>query len=122
MTLSAAELNAMREAIDDLMPDTADVLQVTQVSDGAGGLTDTWGTASGGVAVPCRLDFPSPGKESQSNASYVPFKVGVVSMPYGQLVTTANRLLISGETYDVKGVNNNQSWIGVKRLAVERVP
>jgi len=120
MTLSTAELNAIREAIDDLFPDTCNILSVPQISDGAGGITDTWGTAY--YSIPCRLDFPNPGKESQANASYVPFKNGVVSMGYSQTVTTSNRLKIGTETYDIKGVNVNQSWIGVKRLSVERVP
>jgi hypothetical protein len=119
MTLSAAELNAMREAIDDLFPDTCSILSVTQVSDGAGGLTDSWGTLSTAI---CRLDFSSPGREAQSNASYVPFKSGMVSMPYDTTITTSHRVLIGSETYDVKGVNLNQSWIGVKRVSVERVP
>ena len=118
--LSNAELSQIREAIDDTLVDTCDILSVTQASDGAGGITDTWGTAY--ASVSCRLDFPNPGKESVASASYVPFKTGMVSMPYDQTVTTANRLLIGGETYDIKGVNTNQSWIGVKRVAVEAVP
>ena len=112
----------MREAIEDLMPDTCDILQLTQASDGAGGLTDTWGTATGGVSVPCRLDFGSPGREAMSNSSLTPFKKGVVSMPYSYTVTPANRLRINSSDYSIQGVNTNQSWIGVKRVIVELVP
>jgi hypothetical protein len=119
-SLTSTELAQIREAIDDLLPDECDILSVTQVSDGAGGITDTWGTLS--ASVPCRLDFSNPGKESQANASYTAFKMGMLSVPYDTVVTTANRISKDGETYDVKGVNNAQSWIGVKRLSVERVP
>jgi hypothetical protein len=122
MALSTAELAQIRDAIDDTLIDTCTILQLTQASDGAGGFTDTWGTAAGGAAVSCRLDFPNPGKEMMASASLTPFKQGMVSMNYNVTVTTGNRLVIGGETYDVKGVNVNQSWIGVKRVAVERIP
>jgi hypothetical protein len=122
VSLSTSELAQMREAIEDDMPDTCDILQVTQTSDGAGGWSETWGTVTGGSSVPCRLDFPNPGRESLANANLTPFKQGIVSMAYDVIITTANRISIGGEVYDVKGVNKNQSWIGVKRVAVERVP
>lgn len=121
-SLTSAELAQMREAIEDLMPDSCDILQLTQTSDGAGGLVDTWGTATGGVSVPCRLDFGTPGNEAMSNSSLTPFQKGIVSMPYNYTVTHANRLKINSITYSVQGVNTNQSWIGVKRVIVERVP
>ena len=110
----------MREAVDDLFPDTANILTLTQASDGAGGLTDTWVTTTTGAL--CRIDFPSPGKEAMASAALTPFKRGVVSMPYNTTVTVANRLEVNSLTYNVIGVNTNQSWIGVKRLIVEQVP
>ena len=120
MTLSTAELNSIREAIDDLFPDECNILTLTQVSDGAGGVEDSWGTTT--TAAICRLDFPSPGKEAMANASLTPFKRGIVSMPYDTTVAVANRLEINSLTYNIVGVNTNQSWIGVKRLVVEQVP
>ena len=120
MTLSSSELAAIREAIDDLFPDTCNIISITLASDGAGGFTESIATTSAGVS--CRLDFPSPGKEAMASASLVPFKRGVVSMPYNTTVTVANRLEINSLTYNVIGVNTNQSWIGVKRLIVEQIP
>jgi hypothetical protein len=43
-------------------------------------------------------------------------------MEYDETITTANRILLNGVTYNITGVNDNQSWIGVKRVSVERVP
>lgn len=120
MTLSTAELNAIREAVDDLFPDTCNILTLTQASDGAGGWSDSWGTTT--ASAICRLDFPSPGKEAMASASLTPFKRGMVSMPYNTTVTPANRMEINSLTYNIIGVNTNQSWIGVKRIIVEQVP
>lgn len=120
--LTTTELAQMRADIAQLLPDTCDVLEVSRASDGAGGWADTWGTVAGGSALPCRLDFPNPGKESVVNATLTPFKSGMVSLAYDKAVTTANRLSISGVIYNVTGVNSGQSWIAVKRVSVERVP
>lgn len=118
--LSAAELAQIREDIVGLLPDTCDILTVTRTSDGAGGWSETTSAAYSGVA--CRLDFPNPGREVMANASLTPFKTGIVSLPYNTVVTTANKLLIDSVTYNITGVNTKQSWIGVIRCSVERVP
>jgi len=120
--LSAAELAQIRADIGQLFPDTCSVLGITRTSDGAGGWTDTAGTITGGTAVPCRLDFPNPGKEAMAAGAVQSFKTGIVSMAYDKTITTANQIQIGTDTYNIVGVNTNQSWIGVKRLAVEKIP
>lgn len=118
--LTAGELAQIRDDIEALMPDTCDILGVTMTSDGAGSWTEVWGTAS--ASVPCRLDFKGYGREAVIAGATQPYKTGVVSMAYDQTITTENRLLISSVTYNVTGVNDSQSWIGVKRVTVERIP
>ena len=120
--LSNDELAYMREAIEELLPDTCDILQVTQVSDGFGGVTQTWGTAAAGTAVSCRLDIVSSRtNESVAGASVRAYQETVLSMPYNIVVSTTNRIKHDGLTYAVQSVNTGQSWIAVKRLTLERV-
>lgn len=121
--LSASELAQIRADIANTFPDTCSILGKTSTSDGAGGWTDTAGTITGGTAVPCRIDFASGyGKESMSNATLTPFKSGVVSMAWDKTITTANQIQIGTVVYNITGVNTGQSWIGVKRCTVERLP
>lgn len=119
ISLTAAEKAQIRADIGNLLPDTCSILSITRTSDSAGGWTETWGTVTG---IPCRLDYPNPGRESVAAASLTPFKAGILSMEYDQVVTTANRILIGTDTFNVTGVNDGQSWIGVKRVSVEKIP
>jgi hypothetical protein len=120
--LTAAELEQMRNSIAELLPDTCDLLSATRTSDGAGGWSDTWGTVSGGSALPCRLDFRDPGKEAISNASLTPYKTGVLSLAYDAPISTDYRVQIGGKQFNVTGENTNQSWLTVRQINVERVP
>jgi len=120
--LSAAELAQIRADCAQLFPDTCAILGLTRTSDGAGGWTDSAGTITGGTAVPCRLDFHNPGKEAMAAGAVQSFKTGVVSMAWDKTITTANQIQISTDVYNIVGVNTNQSWIGVTRLEVEKIP
>jgi len=120
--LSSDDLAYMREAIDELLPDTCDILQVTQTADGYGGVTQTWGTAAAGTAVPCRLDMVmSRINESTAGASVRAYQETVLSTPYNITIATTNRILHEGTTYAVQSVNTGQSWIAVKRVTLERI-
>lgn len=117
-SLSPAELAYMREAVENLLPDTCHLLTVTNVADGQGGQTQTWGTAS--LHVPFRLDMET-GREMQSGGALVAFTKYKGSLPYDTTITTGYRISHSGGTYAVTGVNANQSWIAVKRVDLEKV-
>ncbi len=116
--LSATELAGMRAAINELLPDTCNILSLTSVSDGMGGQTKTWGTATAGVA--CRLDVTS-GREMVSGGALQPFTAYKLSLPYDTTITQGNRVEVSSVTYAVTSVNVNQSWIAVKRCDLEKV-
>ena len=120
--LTAAELAQMRADIAQLLPDTCNLLVSTYTSDGAGGGTVTWGTVTGGSAVPCRFDFVSPGNEAMNAAALTSYLGGVVSLPYDRTITETNRIEYNGEAWAVTGVNTGQSWEAVTRCNVERVP
>jgi hypothetical protein len=118
--LTTSELAQIRADCNELLPDTGYILTVTRASDSAGGWTESSGTAG---TISCRLDFQKPyGKETLANASLTPFKNGVLSMPYDTVITTDNQVSTNGVIYNVTGVNDSQSWIGIKRCSVERVP
>lgn len=118
--LSANELASMRAVVADLLPDTCNILSITRTSDGAGGWTDTAGTAY--ANVPCRLDIPKPGSETIVNGSLTSFKSPTVTFSYDATVTTANQLAFGSTIYNVTSVNTGQSWAVEKICTVEKVP
>lgn len=116
--IDSTMLAAMREAIEQLLPDTCDVLYLTRTSDGMGGMTETWGTTSSNVAF--RLDVKQ-GMEQVAGGGLKPFTSYKGSLPYDTSITTTDRILHDGVTYAVTGVNTNQSWQAVMRVDLERV-
>ena len=116
--LTTAELAQIRSDIADLLPDTGHILSLTQVSDGQGGFTDTWGTATANVA--CRVDAQS-GKEALESAAIQPFHRYMLTVPYDTTITTANRFYHSTTTYNIISVNDDQSWKGDKRAVLEKL-
>lgn len=115
--LSAEELSQIREDLDDLLPDTAYILTKTKTPDGEGSFTETWGTAG---TASCRLDFLQPGKETVIADSLKPFQVGVLTLAYDKTIAATQRVEVNNIQYTVQGRNLNQSWIGVRRVAVQR--
>lgn len=117
--LTADELAEMRDAIEDLLPDTCDILSVTRTSNGEGGFTETWGTVSASVA--CRLDAIS-GTDHLSAGAIQPFTRWMLTVPYDTVINNTYRVSHGGYTYNVVGgVNTDTSWIASKRAVLERV-
>ena len=76
--LSNSELAYMREAIDDLLPDTCNILSVTETNNGMGGVVQTWGTATAGVI--CRVDVTNlRSGEQVTGGSLKPFQQTILS-------------------------------------------
>lgn len=117
MSLTASELAGMREAINQLLPDTCQIITITRTPDNYGGQTESRATAS---AVAFRLDVET-GSEMIAGGALQPFTKYKGSLPYDTTITTAQQLLHSGVTYAVTGVNANQSWIAVKRVDLEKI-
>lgn len=120
--LSSADLASMRAAIAELLPDTCNILTLTYTSNGMGGGSETWGTASASVA--CRLDIQT-GQVDKGELVYAdalrPFQQTILSLPYNTTILTSDRVEHGGLTYNVSRVNTDQSWIAVKRVILERV-
>jgi hypothetical protein len=108
----------MRSAINDLLPDTCNILTGTVSIDSEGGATQSWGTASAGVA--CRLDMRNA-RKMLSNGAIQPFTTWVMTLPYGTSVTELNRIEHGTFLYSVKPVDNDKSWGACVRVEVEKL-
>ena len=118
MTLSATELANMRAVVEQLLPDTCNILTVTRTADGAGGWTDSWGTVT--ASVDCRLD-PISGKEQLAGGAIEPFHRFVLTVPYDTTILPAYRIEHSTFIYNIISVDYDKSWPVSKRAIVERV-
>lgn len=116
--LTARELAQMRADINDLLPDTCDILSVAYTADGEGGFTEAWGTATANVA--CRIDYRS-GTERLASGAIQPYSKAVLSVPYSTTISKTNRVKSGGYTWAIISLNDGQSWQAVKRAELERV-
>lgn len=105
--LEDKEMEQMREAIRGLYPDKCNLLTPTRTTDGAGGYTEAWGTATRNV--PCRLDQVS-GSERLADGVIRSFTSLELALPYDTTITDAYRVEHEGRTYHVLNSNLDQSW------------
>lgn len=117
--ITAEMLSQMRSIItNDLLPDTANIVSITNVSDGEGGVTQTRGTV--GTAIACRLDVIT-GREQVSGGAIQPYISYMMSLPYDTTVAYSNIIEHNSIDYAVKSVNLGQSWKAVVRVELERM-
>jgi len=118
-TLTATELASMRDDLEGLvLPDKGYILTLTQTSDGQGGFTDSWGTAT--AYTRCRLDFLN-GTEAVFGGALKPFSGWNLTVPHDTSLTTEQRFLLNGDTYAVVEIDGDKSWSLFLRARVERV-
>ena len=115
--LTSGDLGFMRDSIEELFPDTCDILSRTTTVNSAGGFTEAWGTAHASVA--CRGDWLT-GLKQYAGGAIQPFRQLQFSVPYDTDVTTENRIKWSGGEYAIEKVNEN-SWIACKFLEVNAI-
>ena len=119
--LTAKELTAIRNDINDLLPDTGYILSRSATSDGMGGQTETWGTA--GTTI-YRLDPKMitgwSTEEKVSSGALRPFHSFILTLPYDTNIDTNNRFKDKdGTIYNVTSVDTGKSWIASKRCVLE---
>jgi hypothetical protein len=115
--LTDAELAAMRGDTELLMPDTCNIVSLTNTSDGEGGWTETRGTT--GTSI-CRLDVIQ-GREQLTGGAIQPYISYMLSLPYDVAVTPAQIVEHLSVDYAVKSINRGQSWKAVVRVELERI-
>ena len=115
--IDTAMLAAMRAAISELLPDTCQIITLTNSPDSEGGGTQSRATAS---AISCRLDV-TQAREQVTGGAIQPYIAYKLSVPYDASITAGNEILHSGINYAVTGVNLGQSWKAVVRVDLERL-
>lgn len=115
--LTAAELDEMRETLEDSLPDTAVIQTSGWVSDGGGGGTTSW-TAAG--TVPCRV-APLSGEERVEGARVDPDAQYVFTFPWDASVTTDSQVVCSGGTFAVTAAREPRSWELSRRVEAKEI-
>jgi SPP1 family predicted phage head-tail adaptor len=115
MTISAAELAAMRAELETLLPDTCVISHGSLTPNGSGEFTTTW-TASGTVA--CRID-PIKAGEGLNGGAVQPYSTFRVTLPYSATVTHDDHLTIGGTVYEILSVSVGNSWSLDQRFEVQ---
>lgn len=116
--LTNADLVYMRKSVEQLFPDTCYILTVSESPNGMGGRTVTLGTA--GTSI-CRLDMvDNRNAETMQGAGMRSSQETILSMPYDASVTTVNKILHEGITYNVQSVNIGASWKAETRCTLEK--
>ncbi len=114
--LDSNELEYIRAEIESMLPDLCNILSATLVSDGAGGMSETWGTV--GVAVACRLDSLR-GIENLQGARIAPQHGYVLTLPHDKVIDTEDRVEVGTHTFTVTSVDLEKSWAGCVRVYLE---
>jgi hypothetical protein len=115
--LTDAELEVMRSSINELLPDTCDILSVTNVSDGQGGWNETLGTATAGVD--CRLDYVRDVKIVSGGALQT-YTGWMLTLPYDAVITETNKVQIGADIWNVTSHDDGKSWQACIRVAMEK--
>ena len=116
--LSTSDVEYMRSSIEELLPDTCNILTATFASDGAGGMTETWGTV--GSSVACRLDAIR-GNESIQGAKLAPQHAYVLTLAHDVDIDTEDRVEVGTHTFTVISVDYEKSWDACQRVYLERI-
>jgi head-tail adaptor len=107
--LSAAELAAMRSTAGDALPGTAVLHRSTQSTDALGGRTDLWAAYG---TVTCRVSpstSMSDGEEIYGGEWHnaMPY---IITLPYGTDVTSSDRVVANGQTFEVLAEDTDRDW------------
>ncbi len=108
--LNEGELEAMRETVEGSLPDTCTIKRKAVTDDGQGGQTEAWSDLATGVA--CRL---SPLSSQIDNEGEVEDRVAttkfrLVTLPASQDIKVEDRVIVGGQTLEVRGLRDPRSW------------
>lgn len=120
--LSTSELASMRATIGQALPDTCVIRRNTPVSDGGGGTTDDWSNLA--TNVPCGI-APVAGGEApnrinaEAGGRIKDESTAIVTLPAGQNITEADRIVIGDQTFEVTLVRERAAWEISRRVEVK---
>lgn len=105
--LTSTELERMQDTQAVALPNTCLIQVATTGQDSIGSPARTWGTRATGVA--CRLKMKSAGERTFGTRN-VPVGDWMLTLDHGQAIVTADRVIVSGRTFEVVAVNEGDSW------------
>lgn len=103
-----ADLSWMQDEVEKTLPDTCNILTMTKTSDGQGGWTESWGTATAGVA--CRVDaMASSDSDTVVGESERVYDRYVVTLPHDTTISEYNRIEVNDYTLSIDAVDHPKS-------------
>lgn len=100
--LTAAELECIRETVNDTLTDTCDIQTQAETADGAGGVVITYTTAL--TNVPCRVTSAATNSQQQERiiADVLRGRMGYyITLPALTPITLESRVVQGGRTFEV---------------------
>ncbi len=115
--ITTDELASMRATLTASLPDSCAIQRVSQVSDGAGGYTESWATVA---TVACRVSPSGRQPEERAIADRLSATVSyTVTLPALTDVTTRDRLVIGGRSFEIQGVLSRTNEISRRCVCTE---
>lgn len=112
--LTAADIDSMRTVAAQALPGTAIIQTFTVTDDGGGGGTAAWTSAG---TVDCRI-APLSGSEREIADRIAEDAESIVTLPAETVVTTKDRMLIAGGTFNVLALRDRNEWEITTRVEV----
>lgn len=108
--LSAAELSAMREIEELVMPSTGVIERYALTPDGMGGYAETWSAVG---TVSCDL-WPVNQREererTRAGAQVISKADWFITVPFDTDITAEDRMVIDSRSFEIVFVPNDRSW------------
>ena len=105
--MTATELARMRTTQESAMPGTCTIQYPTIANDSIGQPVKSWAARATGVA--CRMS-PRTIRERILGARETPVGDWVLTVAHDQTIETGDRVLYDSRTFDVVGVETNESY------------
>lgn len=111
----------MRAAANRLLPDTCDIYQRASGQDAYGGASASETLRA--AAVPCRLAPVASAANVEAlrtNDQRAVQAVWTLTLPYDQAIAPTDRVVVSGQSYEVVTMDGGVEWRTARRVLVER--
>jgi hypothetical protein len=118
--LTSLELAQLRRDVDDLLPDTCNILRPASTVDDAGNVIETMSTAVAGT--PCRLD---PFQKSSGELSVVNQEIGRsywwMTVKHNTDIRIGDRVVFDSDNYEVVQLFDDHSLRVVRRVMLAKL-
>lgn len=125
IALTSSELTNIQNDINDLLPDTCDIRQVSTTNDSIGQPARTYTDRATGVA--CRFDPLSSislmGDEKVSSLKNYIITEGMfmLTLKNGQAISVTDQVIYNSVTYEVSHIYDDKSWLASVRCVLVRM-